>query len=76
MDKTIIYWKPFTAAELPKKMTEIVILIHPSREWDLGWRLATDFWTGNHLLRHQEQRVNYFCPLNELTLPKLPEISP
>ncbi len=76
MDKTIIYWRPFTAAELPKKMTKIVILIHPSCERDFGWRLATDFWTGDSLLRHQEQRVNYFCPLNELTVPKLPEISP
>jgi hypothetical protein len=76
MDKTIIYWKPFTVAELPDTPTKIVILINPSCERDFRWRLATDVWNGNSLLRHQEHRVSYFCPLNELTVPELPETSP
>jgi hypothetical protein len=76
MDKTIICWRPFTPAELPLTPAEIVILIHPSLDSNSGWRLATDFWTGDELLSYQERRVNYFCLLNELTVPELPEMSP
>ncbi len=67
--KSVIVWKPFTGKFLPAGRTEVVLLLRSYVEQVLP-SIYTDVWTGDCLLHLQEERVDFFCPLAEINLPK------
>jgi len=69
--KTVIAWKRFDPAKMPKKDFKTLVLITPCAEDSQIYKFGYDKWdTGWGFHKYESWRVAFYCPVNELNLPE------
>jgi len=71
MAKSLINWKPFTAFDLPKKWTEMLLLMCFGGLKNGTLSIVTDCWTGTNLTQYPENSALAFCSYDDLNFSKL-----
>lgn len=69
--KSFIKWTPFTAFDLPKKWTEMLLLMCFGGVENGTMSIVSDCWTGVNLTQYPENRVVAFCPYDDLNFSEL-----